>query len=58
MGAELLVELGDKAGGQAVLGRAHGNPGRERRHGLVAERLVDELGAAPEPVEVDPRVES
>ena len=54
--AEPCVELRDEAGGKAVLRGAHGHARRERRHRLVAERLVHELRPAPEHVEVDPRV--
>ena len=41
--AQVRVEGGDEAGGQAVLRRAHGDARRERRHGLVADVLVHEL---------------
>ena len=48
--AEMDVQCGDEARGEAVLGGARCDPGRERRHRLVADVLVDEVGGAPERV--------
>ena len=47
----------DEARRQVVLGGAHGDPRRERRHRLVADVLVDELRRLPERVDVDAGVE-
>jgi hypothetical protein len=55
--AQLVVELGHEPGRKPVLCGAHRHSRRERRHGLVSERLVDELGAPPKRVDVDSRVE-
>ena len=57
VGAQVGVERGDEAGRQVVLGGAHGEARRVRRHDLVADVLVDEVGCLPEPVDVDARVE-
>jgi hypothetical protein len=40
-----------------VLGGAHGDPRRERRHRLVADVLVDQVGRLPQRAHVDARVE-
>ena len=52
--AQVDVERGDEAGRKAVLGGPDGDPGREWRDRLVADVLVDEVGGAPERVDVDP----
>ena len=49
----MRVERGDEAGRQVVLGGAHREARRVRRHDLVADVLVDEVGRFPEPVDVD-----
>src|SRR5205085_8510877 len=55
--AQVAVERRDQARRDAVLGRAHGDPGRERGDRLVADLLVDELRGAPERLDVDARSE-
>ena len=55
--AQPRLELGDQSRRERVLGRTDGHAGRQRRHRLVAERDVDELGAAPESIEVDAGVQ-
>ena len=42
------VDRGDEAGRQLVLRGPDGDAGRERRHGVFADELVDELGGLPE----------
>ena len=54
---QAVVELGDEAGRKVVLGRAHRHAGRHGRYGILAERLVDELGGLPEQVERHARVD-
>ena len=54
--AQVRVERGDEARRQVVLGGAHGDARHERRHRLVADVLVDEVGRLPELVDVDPGV--
>ena len=56
--AQVRVERRDEAGRQVVLGGAHGDPRRVRRHDLVADVLVDEVGGLPEPRDVDAGVEA
>ena len=56
-GAQVRVESADETRRNLVLGRAHGDPGRERRDRLVADVLIDELRRAPERVDVDPGVD-
>ena len=51
--AHLRVERGHEARRQVVLGRANREPRRERRDGLVADVLVDDVRGLPEPVGVD-----
>ena len=51
--AQVHVERRDEAGGEAVLRGPHRDARRERRDGLVADVLVDEVGGAPERVDVD-----
>ena len=58
LAAQLHVERRDEADRQLVLRGAHGDPWRERRHRLVADVLVDEIGRLPEAIEVDARVEA
>ena len=55
--AQVRVERGDEAGRQVVLGGADRETRRVRRHDLVADVLVDEVGGLPEPVDVDAGVE-
>ena len=57
VGPEVQVERGDEPRRQAVLGSACGDARRDRRDGLVADVLVDELRGAPERVDVDAGVE-
>src|SRR5207247_3817957 len=45
--AQMQVERGDEPGRNPVLGCSHGDPGRDRGNGLVADVLVDELGGTP-----------
>jgi hypothetical protein len=52
VGPKLGVQTRDQARGEAVLGGADGDARRERRDGLVADVLVDEVGGAPERVHV------
>ena len=54
--AEMDVERGDEAGRKVVLGRAHGDPRRDGRDGLVADVLVDEIRRLPERRGVDARL--
>ena len=54
--AQVRVEARDEAGRERELRGANGDPRRERDHGLVADVLVDELGGAPERLDVDARV--
>ncbi len=56
--AQARVDAGDETCGQAVLGRADGDPRRQRRDRLVADVLVDDLGRLPECGDVDARVEA
>ena len=56
--AQVRVERGDEAGRQVVLGGADREARRVRRHDLVADVLVDEVGRLPEPVDVDAGVEA
>ena len=58
VGAQMRVERRDETGRQVVLRRAHGDPGCVRRHDLVADVLVDEVGSLPQPGDVDAGVES
>jgi hypothetical protein len=55
---QLVVQLGDEARRQAMLGSSHGDPRRKRRNGLVSQRFVHELRAAPERRHVHARVET
>ena len=54
--AQVDVERGDEAGRQAVLRGKRRDPGRQWRHGLVADVLVDEVRCPPQDVHVDTRV--
>jgi hypothetical protein len=54
---QVRVELGDEACRKTVLGGPNRNPRREWRNRRVAERVVDQLGASPERLEVDIRVD-
>ena len=56
--AQRRVDAGDEAGGQVVLRGADGDARRERRDGLVADVLVDEVGRLPERCDVDAGVEA
>ena len=55
--AQPRLELGDQSRRERVLGRTNGHAGRQRRHRLVPQRDVHELGAAPESIEVDAGVQ-
>ena len=55
--AQILVERRDEARRQAVLRGASGDPRRDRRDGLVADVLVDDVGHLPESVDVHAGVE-
>ena len=50
--AQLRVERRHQPCRQLVLGGAHGDPRRERRHRLVPDVLVDEVGRAPQRLDV------
>ena len=52
------VERSDEADRELVLRGAHGDARRERRHRLVADVLVDEVGRLPEPSQIHARVET
>ena len=52
------VERRDEPDRQVVLRCAHRQPGRVRRHDLVADVLVDEIRCLPQAGDVDARVES
>ena len=56
--AQVRVERRDEAGRQVVLGRANRDPRRVRRHDLVADVLVDEVGRRPELGDVDAGAEA
>ena len=56
--AQVRVERRDEPGRQVVLRRAHGDPRRVRRHDLVADVLVDEVGGLPQRGDVDAGVEA
>ena len=51
------VDPADDARRQVVLRREHGDARHERRHELVADVLVDEVGRLPERVDVDAGIE-
>ena len=53
--AEVHVERGDEPGREVVLGRAHGDPRRDRSDRLVADPLVDDVGGLPELRDLEPR---
>ena len=55
--AQPRVHRRDEPCGQLVLGRPNRDPRRQRRHGLVADVLVDQLRGLPERVHVDAGVE-
>ena len=46
--AQMDVERGDEARREVVLGRANGDPRRDRRDRLVPDVLVDDVGGVPE----------
>ena len=52
------VERGHEPGRQAVLRGERRDAGRRRRHRLVADELVDEVGGFPDAGRVDARVEA
>ena len=56
--AQVDVERRDQAGRKAVLGGAGGDARRERRDGLVADVLVDQVRCPPERVGGDARLEA
>ena len=56
--AEVRVEPRDEPRGQGELGGADGDPRGERRHGVVADVLVDELRGTPQGGAVDTGVHS
>ena len=56
VGAQVHVERRHEACREVVLGGADGDAGRDRRHGLVADVLVDRIGCLPERVCGDARV--
>ena len=56
--AQVEIEGRDEAWREAVLGGERRDPWRRRRHGLVADELVDEVGGAPDRVRVDAGVEA
>ena len=56
--AQLHLERRDQPNRQLVLRRADRDPRRERRDGLVADVLVDEVGSLPQPVDVDAGVQA
>ena len=58
VGAEVRVERRDEPGREVVLRGADGDPRRVRRHDLVADVLVDEVGGLPQPRDVDAGVEA
>ena len=53
-----VVDPGDDAGREVVPRSEHGDARHERRHELVADVLVDEVGRLPERVDVDAGIES
>src|SRR5439155_5233482 len=55
--AQMRVERGDEPGWKTMLRRAHRNPRSERGDRLIADVLVDEIGSAPERVDIDARVQ-
>ena len=54
---QVRIECGDETGRQVVLRSAHRNARRKRRHGLVADVLVDDVGRIPERFDVDVALE-
>ena len=54
MRPKMNLERGDEAGGKVVFRGANGDAGRDRRHRLVPDELVDDVGGLPELVHVEP----
>ncbi len=55
--AQRLIDSRDDAGRDVVARGEHGDARHERRHELVADVLVDDVGRLPERVDVDAGVE-